>query len=181
MSSKGKGKNSSSSNGKKEMVPPYVLILCGLPGSGKSTISNELEQFGWIRVNQDDLGTVDECKKIMEKALKHGKSVIVDRCNVHMKERKMWVTEGKKWTEKIEVFFLNTPVEVCKQRAKERTNHPNLDIDKADEVIEQFAKGLHAPQKFEGPYTNVMIANTPQEISEVVKTLSQYDISKKKL
>lgn len=71
----------------------YLIILCGLPGSGKSTLSHALVSFGWIRVNQDDLGSADECKKLLKKAMKHGKSVIIDRCNVHAKERKMWVNE----------------------------------------------------------------------------------------
>jgi hypothetical protein len=46
---------------------------------------------GWVRVNQDDLGDADQCKVVLRKALKHGKSVLLDRCNVHMKERKMFV------------------------------------------------------------------------------------------
>ncbi len=84
-------------NLEKEKIPKekgvFLLILCGLPGSGKSTLSHSLETYGWIRVNQDDLGSADECKKLLKKAMKHGKSVVVDRCNVHAKERKMWVNE----------------------------------------------------------------------------------------
>lgn len=74
-------KSKSSKSGKQEATSSsiFCLITCGLPGSGKSTISKELEKYGWIRVNQDDMGTQEECKKIMNKALKHGKSVVVDR------------------------------------------------------------------------------------------------------
>ena len=35
---------------------PRVLIICGLPGSGKSTASEKLVKAGYVRVNQDDLG-----------------------------------------------------------------------------------------------------------------------------
>src|SRR5690606_41868988 len=65
------------------------LILTGLPGSGKSYLSTQLETKGWVRVNQDDLGSVQECKKLFEKSLLKQKNVIVDRCNVHSKDRKM--------------------------------------------------------------------------------------------
>jgi adenylylsulfate kinase-like enzyme len=41
-----------SSGGKKEVGDPRLLIICGLPGSGKSTVSKELEKHGWNRVNQ---------------------------------------------------------------------------------------------------------------------------------
>jgi predicted kinase len=82
----------------------------------------------------------------MEKYLKHGKPVIMDRCNVHPKERKMWVTEAKKYTTHVDCLFLNTPIDECKRRAKERKNHPTLDIDKVDEVIDDFARGLQEPK-----------------------------------
>jgi pantothenate kinase len=50
MSGKGnKQKEKKQSSGKKKEVPePYILILAGLPGSGKSTLSTELEKFGWV-------------------------------------------------------------------------------------------------------------------------------------
>lgn len=39
-------------------VPPVILILCGVPGSGKSTFSAQLMAKGhtsWVRVNQDSI------------------------------------------------------------------------------------------------------------------------------
>lgn len=37
--------------------PQMVIVLCGLPGCGKSTFSQDLEQNeNWVRINQDDLG-----------------------------------------------------------------------------------------------------------------------------
>jgi predicted kinase len=93
------------SSGKKEVLDDdfCLLILSGLPGSGKSTIATQLEKNGWIRVNQDDLGSSDECKKALEKALKHKRSAILDRCNAHSKDRKMWINEAKKYTNNVEV------------------------------------------------------------------------------
>ena len=49
-----------------------------------------------------------------------------------------------------DLIWLSTSVEECKRRAKERKNHPTLDIEKADEVIDEFAKGFKPPQTFEG-------------------------------
>jgi len=40
--------------------PQMVIVLCGLPGCGKSTFSQDLEQNeNWVRINQDDLGRYD--------------------------------------------------------------------------------------------------------------------------
>ena len=32
---------------------------------------------GWSHINQDELGTAAECKKALEKAVKHGKNVVL--------------------------------------------------------------------------------------------------------
>jgi len=136
-----------------------------------STAAKDLEKHGWHRVNQDDLGTADECKKLMDKHLKHGEPVIIDRCNVHPKERKMWVNEAKKYTTNVDCLFMNTPIDECKRRAKERKNHPTLDIDKVDEVIDEFSRGLQEPKGYEGPYANVYIVSTPDEAKQILKSL----------
>lgn len=63
MQKKGKGGKGGSSKsgggggGAAATNPQLVIVLCGLPGSGKSTFSLELEKNeNWVRINQDDLG-----------------------------------------------------------------------------------------------------------------------------
>lgn len=46
-------------------------------------------------VCQDDLGSAENCKTFIEKALKHGENVIIDRVNLHPKDRQMWKTYCK--------------------------------------------------------------------------------------
>jgi hypothetical protein len=69
---------------------PKVLVLCGLPGSGKSTFGSLLEslnddaslQANWTRVCQDDLRSRAACDAAVEKAVKNPMGrVIIDRCN----------------------------------------------------------------------------------------------------
>ena len=74
---------SSSSGGTPAQV---VLLLVGVPGSGKSTFCKGLEQqscLPWVRVNQDSIkkgkGTRDACIKLARKSLQEGKWVVVDR------------------------------------------------------------------------------------------------------
>lgn len=40
---------------------------------------------------------------------------------------------------------MDTPLDVCKRRAQERKNHPTLDSEKAEDVIDKFARGLTQP------------------------------------
>lgn len=89
-------KKSSSSGGKKgtASTPLDVVMTVGLPGSGKSTFSKLLASQGggkWIHISQDELGTQDECRKAIAKALKHRQPLVFDRCCVLERERRLWL------------------------------------------------------------------------------------------
>jgi len=154
-----------------------LLILVGLPGSGKSTVAKELEKAGWIRANQDDLGSADACKKVLAKALKHDENVVLDRCNVMMKERKMFISESKRdfGVTQVECLFLDIPADECKRRVAERPNHPTLSPENGDEVIDSFLKGFKAPETREG-YTRLMHAQSPEEVKGFVAELKKYGV-----
>lgn len=69
-----------------------VVLLVGVPGSGKSTFAHKLTPAGgWAWVNQDTLGDRQACEAAVKQALRSGKSVIVDRCNFNKQQRSTWV------------------------------------------------------------------------------------------
>eukprot|EP01060_Flectonema_neradi_P027620 TRINITY_DN3721_c0_g5_i1.p1 TRINITY_DN3721_c0_g5~~TRINITY_DN3721_c0_g5_i1.p1 ORF type:complete len:984 (+),score=154.50 TRINITY_DN3721_c0_g5_i1:77-3028(+) len=132
----------------------YFLLFCGLPGSGKSTISAYLKGKGWEIVSQDDLGTQKECVNVLEKALKKKKSVILDRCCVTPSDRKLWVQRARAVDPNviIETIHIAISPELCKARAMKRTDHPTLATTSASDVIDSFCRGYKKPEKWEGPY-----------------------------
>ncbi len=67
-----------------------VLVMVGMPGSGKSTAAKQLAERGWARVNQDEMGTRKVCEARLEDALRAGRSVVVDRCNFDYQQRHVW-------------------------------------------------------------------------------------------
>eukprot|EP01091_Cochliopodium_minus_P020982 TRINITY_DN9387_c0_g1_i1.p1 TRINITY_DN9387_c0_g1~~TRINITY_DN9387_c0_g1_i1.p1 ORF type:complete len:185 (-),score=37.84 TRINITY_DN9387_c0_g1_i1:29-583(-) len=183
-----KKNNKNSSNSNTSSATLYFAIMVGFPGSGKSTISKKMESFSFVRVNQDDLGSSELCKQEIKKNLKAQNNIVLDRCNVHAKDRKMWVnyvdsvvkTEIKKTTINVKYILIhvNTSVEECKKRAKERKIHPTLDVEKADEVIDMFAKGFRPPEVWEikpKDYTKMYTVETYEEIDDLLKELKNLD------
>ena len=186
----GKSKASTSSSTKKtggsssSKTEQWVILLMGFPGAGKSHIAKQLEtKYGYVRINQDELGTCDECKKLLAKALRNGKSVCIDRCNIHPKERKMWINETRmvlddKSFRNFDLIWVSTSVDECKRRAKERRNHPTLDTEKADEVIDEFARGFKPPQPFEG-YVNLFDVSDTASGNSVLLQIATRSIKSK--
>jgi len=126
-----------------------------------------------VRVCQDDLGSCEECKKLVAKSLKGGRSVIVDRCNASQGDRKIWITEAKRQGAKqIEVVYFDVPAEECVRRASNRRKHPTLSGGNAEEVIQSFSGSFAPPTQYEG-FTNVTIVATDQEIRQEIKRLKE--------
>lgn len=67
---------------------PVMLVLVGVPGSGKSTFAEQLaagSRQSFMRVNQDTIkngkrGTREQCLARAKEHLRSGASVIIDRC-----------------------------------------------------------------------------------------------------
>eukprot|EP01064_Diplonema_japonicum_P008638 TRINITY_DN16073_c0_g1_i1.p1 TRINITY_DN16073_c0_g1~~TRINITY_DN16073_c0_g1_i1.p1 ORF type:complete len:981 (+),score=235.85 TRINITY_DN16073_c0_g1_i1:37-2979(+) len=160
--------------GKKAATKPApevgVLLLCGLPGSGKSTFSAQLAKRGWIVISQDVLGSQAECTKLLEKSLKHNHSVVIDRCNVTPSERKLWVQRARaayQGAMRIETAFMDVPPSLCKTRVAARKAHPTLGADNLD-VIDQFCRGMKFPEKWEGPYSDCFTIKCDQHIKDLL-------------
>eukprot|EP01048_Picozoa_sp_COSAG05_P026299 COSAG05_NODE_7103_length_855_cov_1.582011_1_plen_65_part_10 len=65
-------------------MPPQVIVLAGLPGSGKSTFAAALIEQGsaagqFARVCQDVLKTKKKCESAAADALASGISPVIDR------------------------------------------------------------------------------------------------------
>jgi predicted kinase len=70
---------------------PSILLLVGLPGSGKSTFANALEKvqpWKYVVVNQDQLKTRQKClDKTKRILMEEQKCVVIDRCNFNFTQR----------------------------------------------------------------------------------------------
>lgn len=116
-----------------------ILMLKGLPASGKSTYAKELvsKNHNWVRVNKDDLRAmmnngefsgklekqvVKTEREIAENALKIGKSVVIDDTNFNPTHEEYFRQLAKSYKAEFDVEFFNTPLEICMIRDNERSN-----------------------------------------------------------
>lgn len=116
-----------------------VLMLKGLPASGKSTYAKELvsKNHNWVRVNKDDLrammnngefsGKLEKQvirteREIAENALKIGKNVVVDDTNFNPIHEEFFRQLAKSYKAEFEIKFFDTPLEVCIKRDNKRPN-----------------------------------------------------------
>lgn len=111
-----------------------LVMLRGLPGSGKSTLSKEIMQKGgnYIRCNRDLLRemlhhgkwsgrnegiVIDFEIAIAKKALSLGINVLIDDCNFGQRNKDRWSTIANECGASFEIkTTTDTPVEVCIDR-----------------------------------------------------------------
>ena len=123
---------------------PKLLMLRGLPGSGKSAHAKELvAKGGWTRVNNDDLRDSFHNGKwsknneqlitkirhhIIVEALSSGFNVGVDNLNLHPKYELGLKELAKQRSATFESKFFDTPVEECVKRDLQRERSVGKDV-----------------------------------------------------
>jgi len=92
------------------------------------------------------------CETAFKKALKEGKSVVVDRCNFDYLQRQVWIKLAVKFeVKRILCLHLDVPKDVCVQRIKERKDHPTIqNASDGISIIQRFSNQLTTPRKIEG-------------------------------
>ena len=137
-----------------------VWIMCGLPGSGKSTyIKEELHKNIEI-INQDsirvELGIMDNveekklgnkkqekevsriCLERIDKAIKERKDFAIDNTNIKAGRVQNFYSKLKKVGANVQIIIIDTPKEICKERRKN---------DIPEKVIDDMQLGIDKVKK----------------------------------
>ncbi|KAF9433544.1 hypothetical protein BGZ76_009302 [Entomortierella beljakovae] len=131
---------------------PNMVVLAGLPGSGKSHfVATLMQEFPdhFVCISQDDLGSRSACERALGQAMRGPKkslpvTVFIDRCNPTARERKMWF-ELAFQPEKSAIFWFTKDAAQCIERVDSRKNHPTVFPGMGRKVVLSFAKAFESP------------------------------------
>ena len=113
-----------------------IILLVGVPGSGKTTLAAKIAQKGFTVMNADSIrqelygnaveqGDQAAVFKIfferMEKCMQDGMDLIIDNTNANPMHRKQILDRAKKFAYgDVQLWFMDTPLTVCIARNKNR-------------------------------------------------------------
>lgn len=123
-------------------------MLVGLPGSGKSTICKNYEDY--YRISQDEQGKEQHLFNF-KMAIEDELNIIIDRCNFNIAQRQRYVKPAKEAGYKVTIIWLQVSAQDCKERIRSRKDHPNLnkDNENIDKVVDMFDNMFEPPERWE--------------------------------
>jgi predicted phosphohydrolase len=147
----------------------HVIILVGVPGSGKSTYAESLNKIGqYTRICQDELGSANACKEAMADAIRRGENVVVDRTNIDVRQRQRWIDLAHKLgVTQITCVVMKTPLTTCLDRVISRKNHPTMNDTMMDGakhgIVLSFNKSYVEPTMEEG-FTEIAVLEPKEKV-----------------
>ena len=166
-----------------------MLLICGIPGCGKSTFVRRLmgelspeHRMKWESLNQDKIGSRRQVEFLTRKELRRGRSVIIDRCNFDVKQRKHWIDIAREFNIDA-VYCLILPdslnLNVCVPRAFRRGNSDGIHAANTDwnAVCRRMVAEFVYPKTYEG-ISSVLHCRSDADVAAVIQALGKIDSSR---
>ena len=160
-----------------------LIILCGLPGSGKSQYAEGLmdlavmygneemvihssdairgELFGDPNSQEDNGKVFDLLHTRVKSDLRDGKTVIYDATNITRKARRIAINLIDPMRDEVEVHVIWAPVETCIQRDAQR------DRTVGPEVIDKMLRRWQSPDAHTEGFDAIYLVNTDDTFNQV--------------
>ncbi len=172
------------------MAHTTLLILCGLPFAGKTTLAKEFEKQGFIRITVDEMNVslgisfslekkisfeewsyaYREYYKRIRQLLKQGKSVICDGVAFMKREREELRQIAKNYHVQTHVVYVQTPMPVARKRwidNKKTKERQDIREDDFRHIMQYF----QTPIEDESTLTYNEMNDQKRWVAQVIKTL----------
>ena len=113
-----------------------LILLIGIPGSGKTTLAKKIVEKGFHYINADTIreelygdaaeqGDKEEVFELffkrLDEMMKEGKDIIIDNTNLNPKQRKPILDRATRFGYgDIRLWLLDVPLDLCLTRNRER-------------------------------------------------------------
>ncbi len=145
---------------KLESAKNEIVVLTGIPGSGKTTLA--MRSFSkYNRINLDALKSRNKEKLEICASLGNSRSIIIDNTNMTRQARKRYIEIAKSHGTRIRSIYLNCPLEMALKRNAGRTGRERV----PDHVVRFYNRILQVPTIDEG-FDSVEVLGGAKEIEE---------------
>lgn len=123
-----------------------LIMLIGIPGSGKSSFYKTNFFTKYVRISLDLFNTRNKEKRFLELAFALQQRMVIDNTNVTRDERAVYIHQAKENNFKVIGYFFESKLSLCLERNENRLGKEK--IEKVG-VVAKF-KALELPHYKEG-------------------------------
>lgn len=124
----------------------YMVVLMGIPGSGKSTFYHRFLESSFVRVNLDTLRTRHQEKLLIQDCIANERSFAIDNTNPQKADRARYVPTAKAAGYHIIGYFIESKIAGCIARNQRRSGKERI----TDTAIACISNKLEMPSLSEG-------------------------------
>lgn len=123
-----------------------MVLMIGIPASGKSTFYQNKLSEDYVRVNLDTLKTRERESELIDKCFSEGKSFVIDDTNVTKDLRQGFIAWALHHGYRVVGYFMRSRVKECVSRNRQRTREARV----PDTAIANMSNKLQQPHWDEG-------------------------------
>lgn len=106
---------------------PEMIIMVGYPGSGKSTIAENIcKTANYVHIQGDIYKTSSKMRKASLEYITQSKSIVFDATHSSIKKRKEFIDFSKKYNYQVKCIHVSTSLEISYKRNKTRCDEKHV-------------------------------------------------------
>ena len=123
-----------------------MIIMVGMPGSGKSTfVQKYIVQNNYCVINRDTFGTMKKCITECTYKMHEHKSIVIDNTNPSIDARKSFIDLAKRFNYTCRCIIIDTEIGVAKHNACYRNYVSNGEIGHIPDIVYNIYKKKYEP------------------------------------